>query len=539
MIIDKNGLLTETHDANCWENSRYSVWWEGIIFVEGFLSGKTSVEHFIEKIDKNGIESSCEILFGSFSCIVCDKEKEKYYAFVDNSRRCCFFYDQSYVSLSFLKLIEKLGITLDNIDYRCLVEFVITGNVFTKNVFFKNINIINANEILVVSDGVISVVKKALRNIYRAESSQSSFFDKMRKIAWSLQNNRISMDLTGGCDTRLLVAIFKDAGMDFETAISGVGGHPDVEISKKAAKMLGCEHHVTYHKVNEIDVERELEETFACCDGLSDVLSHHRLYQFDKERKERGINLAIGGSGGELYKRDGGGFRTAMKTQLRYRWDKAIVKKLVYSGIAGWNFSPRLPCFLFGEKSMKICANYKEYLYEYLLRNFYYPNKFKMADKIYYEYTVISPRGILIGGLKRYHPLLDRQVVVFGINMQKTSRFLYSYQKNIVTDINKDVARLETTKVGTSLSSEKNYIVDDVKKLLMHKITQKLGKRSAQISNNNVNLIKLVKKMNKTNFYINILKEIDLINHSLSNKDIPERYLGRLITLGKLVERLN
>jgi asparagine synthetase B (glutamine-hydrolysing) len=201
------------------------------------------------------------------------------------------------------------------------------------------------------------------------------------------------MDLTGGSDTRLLAVIFKSVGLDFETAVSGTPGHYDVEISQKVAAELGTKHYVTYHDVENIDLAGELEETFINGDGFSDVLAAHRLYQLGRDRAQRNIELAIGGSGGELYK-DGGWWRVAMQTLFHPGWDKAIVKKLVYSGLAGWGYQTQMPVSLFADKFREICLTYMEDLYAYLLQNYQEHTRVKMSDKIFYEYSVNSPRGM-------------------------------------------------------------------------------------------------------------------------------------------------
>lgn len=537
MIIDKYGKLVDIDSANYWENSKYSVWWEGIVFVGGVPSGKASIEHLIRTIEKRDIASACNILSGSFSCILLDREKERYYAFVDNSCQSHFFYNQTYISTSFLKLIDKTRQKLNSIDHHSVVEFVITGNVFTKQKFFKDIQIIDADEILIVSSEGISIGHKNLSNIYEYKSSEYDFLQNLYGVASSLKNNKISMDLTGGSDTRLLAVIFRKVGIDFETAISGMSGHPDIEISKMAAGLLGTTHYVTYHKIENIDLKRELEETFVNCDGLSDVLEIHRLYQFDCDRGERGIALAISAGGGELYK-DGGWWRVAMQTLFSPTWDKAIVKKLVNSGLAGWGFDPNLPSFMFAGEYREICLKYKEYLFGYLLRNYRENNRFKMADKIFYEYSVRSPREISCGSVKRYSPLLDRQIVPFGINMDKRKRFLSASYRNIITTLNRNIARLKTSKADTSLYSELNYVIKDMGRLFLYVIGAKLKKSHKQQREQNAAIFKLSRKMKETYSYIDSLKEIGMLDYQLSNDDIPDKYLGRLITLGKLIERL-
>jgi len=227
-----------------------------------------------------------------------------------------------------------------------------------------------------------------------------------------------------------------------------------------------------------------------------------------------------------------------MQTLFSPTRDRAIVKKLVNSGLAGWGFDPNLTSFMFAGEYREICLRYKEYLFEYLLRKYRENNRFKMADMIFYEYSVRSPREMSCGFVKRYAPLLDRQIVPFGINTDKRKRFLSVSYRNIITALNKNIARLKTSKADTSLSSELNYVINDMRKFFLYLIGAKLKRSYKQPQKQNVAVFKLSRRMKETHAYINSLKEIGLLNCQLSNDDIPDGYLGRLITIGKLIERV-
>src|SRR5205085_4578813 len=114
----------------------------------------------------------------------------------------------------------------------------------------------------------------------------------------SIANEKVSLDLTGGIDSRLLAAAFSYFGMPFELAASGVEGTPDIEIAAEVAKALGKEFFVTSHDPHRTD----WNELFALSDGLFDLGKSDRPLQLQQDRAARGITLAISGAGGELFK---------------------------------------------------------------------------------------------------------------------------------------------------------------------------------------------------------------------------------------------
>ena len=110
-----------------------------------------------------------------------------------------------------------------------------------------------------------------------------------------------SVDVTGGLDTRLLVAALHVNGVDFETGVSGHVHHPDVFLDATAAASIDRKFHVTTHDVS--GLPSELESTVESLDGLrAHILTQHRLTQYQRDRYERGVTLTLKGIGGELYR---------------------------------------------------------------------------------------------------------------------------------------------------------------------------------------------------------------------------------------------
>ena len=534
MLLNIEGDLCNIKETDYFENANYSIWWEGLIFIPGILSGRDSIKHFFDLVNNSGLSSATEALSGFFSCILFVKKKEEYYAFTDNSRSSNIFYNNKCISTSFIDLVKYSLPSKGDLDFSSIIEFIITGQVFNNNTFFDNIKNIRANEILVIdSKGISSRIKK-LENIYEKDMSVDDFLKEMKKIAFSLKNKKISIDLTGGIDSRLLTLILQNNGLQFETAISGCHGHPDIEISKEVSKVLGLQHYITYHQVNSETIFKELKEVFIYYDGLTDIIEKHILYQFFKDRKSRGIEVSISGGGGELYK-DAGWWRVAATTIFKTNWKNIIIKNLVYSGLVGWGFDPKLSCFLFSNKFKSICFNYKNNLYSHISNEYCYNSRFKIADKIFYEYSVRSPRYVRGNKSILYSPLLERKIVPYGISMNWKERLLARNYRKIITKLKKPIARIKTTKANTSISSEFGYIISDIIKICNELGSNNLRKNKIKLNFDN-RIFAIAKQIVKNNHYIDCLKNIGLLDHDLKIVDIPNKYIGRIITLGMLVE---
>jgi len=80
--IDRK-VVPEKH-MSFFENDKYAVFWERLIFAKGIPSGQESVKTFISKISSDGIREACQGFSGNYCCVVSDKSEKKHYAFIDS-----------------------------------------------------------------------------------------------------------------------------------------------------------------------------------------------------------------------------------------------------------------------------------------------------------------------------------------------------------------------------------------------------------------------------------------------------------------------
>lgn len=119
-------------------------------------------------------------------------------------------------------------------------------------------------------------------------------------LARSLEGLAVSVDATGGFDSRLVACLLQGRGLPFELATSGRPGTPDTEIARTMAGLLDRPFHLAGHGLEGLD--EELEATFRMGDGLTDLRRLHRDRQMALARLARGVGVVAHGGGGELYR---------------------------------------------------------------------------------------------------------------------------------------------------------------------------------------------------------------------------------------------
>ncbi len=116
----------------------------------------------------------------------------------------------------------------------------------------------------------------------------------------SLDGNALSVDATGGFDSRLVLSMLSDAHLPAELAVSGRPGTADTAIARRLAEELGRPLFLSGHDLSDFD--RSLVETYRFGDGLTDVRRLHRDRQLALHRLARGIDTIVRGGGGEFFR---------------------------------------------------------------------------------------------------------------------------------------------------------------------------------------------------------------------------------------------
>lgn len=104
-------------------------------------------------------------------------------------------------------------------------------------------------------------------------------------------------DLTGGYDSRAVVAAFLKSGVPFETVVTGPALSPDVTVSRDLARIAGLRH--THISTTEPVSWEQAKRAFTVTDGEYDLVEYGRVFRNHEQLLQR-YDISINGSFGEI-----------------------------------------------------------------------------------------------------------------------------------------------------------------------------------------------------------------------------------------------
>lgn len=534
MLIDKDGKIHCEDHTNTLLQGRFSVYWEGFVYGYDQPAGKPSVEAFVQAVEDQGVCKARRGLAGSYTIAVNDRITGEWLVFSDPSRSLPWYSDGAMLSTCFIDLAKAKGCTVKDLSPEAVVEFLLTGLQFGPEVLFYGIRMVESDHLVRWRDGKFQIEKDDGTvdpfEMPAPREPMEAFLNIWRKLASAIEGEKLSVDLTGGTDTRLIVGILDWLGLQFETAVSGTAEHSDIVISQQVAAAMGNRHphHPCIHYVDPERLWQELYEVVRAVDGVADAIVSHRLFQLYMSRLSRGVTLVIGGSGGELYK-DGGWWRAATFLSPGPKRAERLIRRLVDSGLIGWGLEAKPLTSFFSPKLRYLADNYKARLFQNL-KNRYAPRfpegSHRLADRLFFEYSIRAPRGFGARILPTFNPLLDVQWVHVGINLPWSQRFLHRFYRRILSQLNPRLACIPTNRAGMTLQSGRELIE------LLNGLRM-LGRnpQKSLVPKEDPRLFVTLRENPKVARAINELRAWGIIANDVRLDQIPDRYLARLISL--------
>lgn len=113
------------------------------------------------------------------------------------------------------------------LNKEALVEFLHFGFVHFEHTLCQGVTKLEGQFIYSFSsEGIIEKMNKGISRISEGSGMDPNIFFK--HLRNSIKDDRVSLDLTGGTDSRLIVAALCSHKADYELAISGVPGNRDI-----------------------------------------------------------------------------------------------------------------------------------------------------------------------------------------------------------------------------------------------------------------------------------------------------------------------
>lgn len=537
MILQKGKIISDRDSQiNRIASAAYDVYYKGFIFVSGKKCGGDSIDYIIKNCLDDEEPRILEI-FGNFFIHIVDNIKKRQYTFIDNSGIFKAYKYKNCISTSFLELVDYFEeISIKNLDYNSISEFFHFGFSYLGNTLIREIRRIDANEVFIFQNGENLLKEKNLGSI--KSSPKISIKDFFSDLIYSCHGKNISIDLTGGFDSRLILSFFQRAKAKFELATSGLSNNSDIKIASKVASEIKKDFFPTIHSTKNLN-SKELIRIFELTDSQIDVVTYHRNEQYNNERLSRNIEVQISGVGGELYK----DFWWLQDFPF-YKKKKPNFEKLYNYRIESTVFTHSI----FGSKLKKhslalkgdTILNLKSYLLDTNTQTY---------DNIYYNYKMKTNAGVYISIANSfffsYAPLLEFELVKIGFGLKRKVRFFNFFHRKLISENCPQISIIKTTEGISSSSSFKHIVLDiilyifDKSKRITKQVLRKVFNKTFFQETPTDNYIYTFWKSNAFfRFYINKLKKIDILDESVDPEKIPNNIVGKILTLGLLIERL-
>lgn len=534
MLISAGRIVRDSSEINALFASSREIYWRGFVYKSGLQAGAESLRELAEAREDQIPQIAAQLKGTYFIAVHC-KDSRNIYTFVDQAGLYHAFYSPRLVGTSFLELSRLEKCAAKDVDQEALVEFFHFGCIYGDRTFFASIRKIDPDAVL-RSDlaGSIEVLAKPISDI--AELPQRSFESLLQEFVTAAKEESVSVDITGGSDTRLIATALAYFGLPFETATSGRPGAPDVEIAAKISSRLDRLFYPTFHSASRCD----WEELFFRSDAMFDVTKNSRFIQLQHDRKTRGVNLSVSGAGGELFK----DFWWLQDFPFYSRREARLAR--LYS----FRIAPNPPQHsLLGPRYRASSEAYRENLLRRISK-FVAPSNTQTYDRIYYYFKLRSFAGRFMTSSANLvsvaMPYLDPEAIRIGYNLPRSERHLNRFHRKLTTRYSGPVSRMPTTEGGMSCASGPwaisvdlgRYVADRCKRLAKKAGQQFLGKTFFQESPDDPRIFDGLLRVVEARKSTQILADHGVLNDALDPSLLPKPYLGTVFVLSRFFEQL-
>jgi Asparagine synthase len=538
VIVESGAIHDQLQVDNSLERDSWVLHWRGFVYLRGRRAGADSLDACDWSSGPEAVCAAARALKGSYVLSVMSRAGDRHYVFTDAGGHLQAFADSGAVSTSFLALCDRRGVTFSDVDPLAVAELLDLGHVYGERTLIPAIRPLLPGRVYELRRDAAPIAHDAsLPGIDvppPPDFTLERFFDELSE---ALRGLRVSVDLTGGTDTRL-VATLLARYLDTEYAVTGVPGNRDIEIAARVARVLDAPLHVQLHETGEL--EAELVDLFHASDALCDMLTFHRLRQNALARRARGVDVALTGAGGELYKDF-----WWLQDLPRYRSRHANLERLF-----DLRFRPvGLPPDMLRGEYARAAADVRGRILR-AMQDLVMPLNTQTYDRIYYEMKmrVMAARFISMTSrlLPCHTPLLDPELVRLGYSLPRSSRFFNSFHRRHVTTAFPEVARIPTAEGGMSLSTQPArqvidtvaYTGDKLRRATAKMREQATGAPLRQQRPDHPGLIPAARACPAFAAGLRKLRACGVLARGVDEHTVPDRYVGRLLTLGMLAERL-
>lgn len=434
---------------------------------------------------------------------------------------------------SFLDLLDESRPKPLLPDPRAISEFLTFGNYYGPSTPCMDITKEFTHQTLEINPDQTFSLSNTSRSLSLADSKKDApveqFDAYFESLSNMLKNHRVSIDMTGGYDSRLLACALKNAGVNFDAVYSDKSSPSELEIVKRVADKIGTTLKVI--RPQPVNTDEHLNELFELSDGLVDALSINSLTQIQKWRKENGYTFVLTGAGGEVLK----DFFWQQDFPF-YGVEKANLNKLI-----DFRFYPQRASAIWVANGDTSSQSLQEAFIERHIKPVLRDTNTRTYDAVYYEVRIREILSALSHVSEKYlpvhSPFADYYFANMGYNLNVRERLFNKFHRSYLSHRNPDVAAIPTTDGNMTASIRFKHITVDSFKYVYTKGSSILRKARGVQSPSGTNDNSFITDKASESL-ISLKKRGVLSQYSPeTSAGLPLTLHGRIITLALLYDR--
>ncbi len=283
-------------------NQHHTIGWKGNVFLPGCLAGEASVDRMLDRLGREPLGAVLATLRGVYGLFIYDHAAGKWLVAADNTGLYRIYYTTAAVATSFLELAGSDPESHRHVDDEAILEFIAMGANFGRHTPVATIKKLRRQEILELDPSATPAVRLLEKPLEPFRGDADAYvLGYFKDLAHALSAKKVSVDITGGFDSRVIACLLDRSGLPFESALFSANETSNEAVSARAvAATLGRPLHFHVHDISTL--EDDLYDVFLAGDGLTEIPRLHRDRQLCLRRLARGVDLMVHGGGGEFFR---------------------------------------------------------------------------------------------------------------------------------------------------------------------------------------------------------------------------------------------
>lgn len=417
-------------------------------------------------VQDKGLERLCEGIDGVFNIAYWDSQERQLKIITDVIGSCFSFYRKMAGNIA-ISNSSLLLAALDKptLDMEACQEFLETGIIYGDKSLFKEVKRMPYASQITINRGEITSkvywkIKDVQPDAIEGKSAVASFQEILTQCLGKVSSAfpRQVCDLTGGLDSRIILAGNLANGFKPDTTVAGENDSLDVVISKKIADMVGCQHKI-YNPANSPSLD-SLEKLLPITDGELNLFEYANVHRIHRDLSND-YDISINGSFGELAR--------------GYWWELLFprtgkVEKLNTAMLSRKRFAVNngVPDFFADYKLEPIAIRMKYELDKITAELHDKPNTFQM-DASYLHMRMRSWQGRIASSTNKiwpcFSPLMFRSMLELLLSMSRTCKTRDKLYKDYFYNYNDKLGGCETSSGMSAMSSSTFNVYQNIQAL--------------------------------------------------------------------------